>query len=243
MKRICLVCICTVMLMSAKTMMAENWQTVYQTDFSSEPGWTTNNSSNYYWDSASGTYYQREIDQSEEYSYKLLPSLQAGQSWRLEYDIKPDLSYSGAANARLSFTQSGMNINESGAYITLDFVPDSNPMLLWKDSQGYSSYEEFHPTVYSLDIWYHGLVEWNPAAGTLSARITVKDTGESLGENIASGIGSFDGIDRLAMSTVGDNLMGTGISYIDNIVVSQTPEPASLLLLGLGSLALRRGRK
>jgi len=54
--------------------------------------------------------------------------------------------------------------------------------------------------------------------------------------------GQFVGIDRIAMLSVGDDYApgAEGVSYIDNIVVSQVPEPGTILLVGLGGLLLRR---
>ncbi len=51
-----LIAVTTVLAMVATQASADMWQTVYQTDFSSDPRWTTNDPSNLAWDSATGTF-------------------------------------------------------------------------------------------------------------------------------------------------------------------------------------------
>jgi hypothetical protein len=73
--------------------IANNWQVVYQTDFSTDPGWVTDQPANYYWDAASQTYHiQPEHHypgyQPSRYAYKLLDEPVAG-SFELQWDIKP----------------------------------------------------------------------------------------------------------------------------------------------------------
>lgn len=41
---------------------AADWQVVYQTDFSSDPAWTTNAPSKMYWDSATERYHLERSD-------------------------------------------------------------------------------------------------------------------------------------------------------------------------------------
>jgi len=54
MKRLNLtICVFGLILSSAGTAAANTWQVVYQTDFSIDPGWTTDQPANYYWDTAS----------------------------------------------------------------------------------------------------------------------------------------------------------------------------------------------
>jgi hypothetical protein len=104
---------------------------------------------------------------------------------------------------------------------------------------------------FSNGQWYHALVEWSPSIGQLLGRVTIKETGALLGERTFSFTGSFDTIDRLAMTTVEDNWYcpgARGFAYYDNIVVSQgvsggvIPEPFSLAFMGsafVGVVALR----
>lgn len=81
---------------------------------------------------------------------------------------------------------------------------------------------EFH---FQLNTWYSVLVDWNPDNSKLYVGINKKGNPIILAERIFDVPGSFSGIDRLAMSTVGDDYSpgATGISYIDNIIVSQQP--------------------
>ncbi|MEW6040565.1 MAG: carboxypeptidase regulatory-like domain-containing protein [Elusimicrobiota bacterium] len=56
----------------------------YQTDFSANPDWLTNNATNYYWDSANLKYYVKSVNSSNEYAYKQV-SYNSG-SFKIEYD-------------------------------------------------------------------------------------------------------------------------------------------------------------
>jgi hypothetical protein len=86
------ICVLGLILSVAGTATANTWQVVYQTDFSSDPGWTTDQPANYYWDAASQTYHiQPEHHypgyQPSRFAYKLLP--ESVGSFDLRWDIKP----------------------------------------------------------------------------------------------------------------------------------------------------------
>ena len=93
MKRLNLtICVFGLMLSVVGTATANGWQVVYQTDFSNDPGWTTDQPANYYWDAASQTYHiQPEHHypgyRPSRFAYKLLP--ESVGSFDLQWDIKP----------------------------------------------------------------------------------------------------------------------------------------------------------
>ena len=229
MKRLCLtICLFALVSCGVSTALADNWQVVYQTDFSSDPGWITNNPSHYYWDSGLGAYYQREIDGTEEYAYKLLPGLQQGCRWRLEYDILPK-GFDWAGDARLSFADADMDVTANPptpSYIAINFPRVSGgytAIVEWCDSEGNQGGAEMWEFHFQLRIWYSVLVDWNPDNSELYVGITERGNPTILAERTFDVPSSFSGIDRLAMSTIGDDYApgATGISYIDNIIVSQ----------------------
>jgi hypothetical protein len=236
-----LACLFAFPVIFAAPVFAENWTVVYQTDCSADPGWTTNNSAHFYWDSATQTFFQSQKNGSEEYAYKLLPSsLESGEKWRLDYDIKVT-SENWAANAGVAIIDSHTS-HQVGAQMMLDFAhidAGYRPFLEWRGDQA-----EFSAS-YSLNHWYHALLQWDPTTGTLYGRVSDRDTGALLSEKSVSGLGTFSGIDRVAMTTV-DHTYATGMvatAYLDNITVSQTPEPATLSLLALGGAALLRRKR
>lgn len=233
---------------------------VYQTDFSNNKGWQTNNAENYYLDSlAPGNpapaYYQREIGGSEEYAYHLLPDLTPDVKWCLQYDILP-VSSDWCGPARLSFTDKDMTIGGiNPTYLTLMYGHDDSGYLTdlqWTDSEGNAGgVRLFH---YTTGKWYENLVEWDPETSQFYVLIKEQGGNTMVDKIVTSSDPGFNGgkwptkftdIDRLAMSTVGDFYApgAVGISYIDNIVVGQIPEPATVLLLGLGGLALLRRKR
>ena len=90
-------------------------------------------------------------------------------------------------------------------------------------------------------------MEYNPIAQQVTAVISNRDTGEfflSLTSNdvLFSGDASYVGVSRLHMKNTGWGASGDAtVDYnIDNIAIEQIPEPATLLLLGLGGLFLRK---
>ena len=217
---------------------------IYSTDFSADPGWTTNNAANYHWDSAAGGYYHREVNGSNEYTYKLLSGLSGDTRWRLEYDLKP-LQTGWAAGSRLALSDSDMRVVEP-TYFCLDFatVEAGNRVYLeWVTTLG-GARDFVFPTAFSTGVWYHSVLEWSPDTQKLSAVITERDTGNVFGSATVDVVGTFAGVDRLAESTI-NHTYASGRSasgYYDNVTVSANvvPEPLSLAVwsvLGVGGLA------
>jgi len=129
------VCAAVLAMAVAPGVFSADWTTIYDENFSSDPGWVSNNPANYYWDSGAGNFFERQVDASGEYAYKLLPDLTQGFHWKLEFDIQP-LSNTGAGNRRLSLTSSDMVVSgtPSQPFITLDFNNFNDQIqLLWND--------------------------------------------------------------------------------------------------------------
>jgi len=226
------------------------WQIVYQTDFATNQGWQTNNADNYYLDSRVGVdppaYHQTQIDASEEYAYHLLPGFKGALPWRLEYDILP-VSIPGCADSRIGLTDSDMDASvnpPTPTYATINFG-DLRIVDQYSTDEGDNGGDTHPPIPYTEGIWYTATIEWDPVLHKLyySAKKRGSDILEyEISYDVA---GSFARIDRIAMTTVGDDWCpeATGVSLIDNIVVSQIPEPGTILLVGLGGLLLRRRRR
>jgi hypothetical protein len=70
-----------------KLLAEEGWRTVYQTDFSEDPDWTTTDPTNIYWNSSAETYHVWQSDVICSYAYKQVNNV-PGRSLRLSYDIK-----------------------------------------------------------------------------------------------------------------------------------------------------------
>ena len=65
---------------------AQDWQVVYQTDFSTDPGWTTDDSNLYYWDSSDSTYFTDQVSISYGGHYAGYDAGYDGGSFLLEWD-------------------------------------------------------------------------------------------------------------------------------------------------------------
>lgn len=198
------------------------WVPLYQTDFSSDPGWVSNNPEHFHWDSASQAYYSRQIDQSEEYAYHVVAGFNATRPWRLEWDIKKVAS-AGAADARFGVWDALTHVEIPAQSAWVDAYHFFQAVYR-SDAGGFG--DDLTGAI-SLDVWYRVRLEWVPAAGgTATASVWRKADGQLLGTVSRSGVGVFGGVDRIGMSTVGDPFSGDGISLIDNVALFQPCAPA-----------------
>lgn len=207
-----------------KTAPGDDWQVIYQTDFSSDPGWTANNSTYYHWDSTQGNYYANEVDNSQAYAYKLLPTpLSFSSQWRLTYDILP-VSHSWAGNGRLSLIDANLDATSlNHGNITVDFNSEDRGHIV-AFTYGSTTKADWLfsvPSQFAEGVQYAVTLDWNPVGQVLNLSIVRKDTATLLWQTSAANVGSFSGIDRLATSAYGDTYApgASGIIRIDNLAL------------------------
>ena len=106
---------------------------------------------------------------------------------------------------------------------------------------------EGYDFIYDPSMKYHNIITYDNIAGSLSWEARCISNGALLTNppQTKTVIGSFSGIDRLYSSHIGDDYApgAKGEGYIDNVVLYVVPEPATVLLFGLGGLMLRRRRR
>jgi hypothetical protein len=160
----------------------------------------------------------------------------------VEFDVKP-VSIGWAAEVSLGLFDSDMT-RLSPCQVALLFArgDTGNRMVLqWSTNSG--SDQLGFPNQFVPDQWYHGLLELDPSVGTLYGRVTRVSDGVLIAEQTGTGLGSLTGIDRLGISEVGHPYASgaTAYGYIDNVVVSQTSEPAPVpepVTLASGAIGL-----
>jgi hypothetical protein len=227
-----------------------NWQVVYQTDFSTDPEWTTNKPEQYYRvnDPSSpyhNTFHMTQIDRAETFAYKLIPELKGNVPIKIEYDTLLS-NHSGSGNARFALSNGDMRlvppIPLTSETIILDYgnVWANQTLGLYIYDQG----PDVGPSIPMplQEGWYHNEIVYYP--GARAFRVKVNSPDGIIHDATSNPIsGSFDALDRLIVGDIWDDNTGVGSSYIDNVVVS-TPEPTTLGMLAFGGLGLATiGRK
>jgi len=230
----------------------------YSTDFSTDPGWVTDQSSNYYWDEPTESYFIHNTNTYPDY----YPNRYAGKtlsqpvdSFELQWDIlvsRNDWScgiYFGIWDSSLKepgWGQGGeyimgvMGVSDGGYCITLTIGANGISAEAGTSSPNLWSLEK----EYTVDLKYFFDSEtatmevFDKSSGTSFWYNTLAVPGggftrdlQFLGSNYGMvGSHGYSGIDPDAVLE----------AYLDNVCL--IPEPATLLLLGLGGLLFRRQR-
>jgi len=209
---------------------ATDWQVIYQTDFSSDPCWTTNNPNHYYWHASEKAYLMHVSRTANPYEYTYIPVPIHG-SFRLEYDVKP-IYFPWAGDLHLGLWNEDMMSGSAYPRILGGWTnPDEGPgiRLSHTNIEGLTEGEELHvPNAWELNVWHHGVLTYDEANTTISFTSYRKSDGQNYFSISHSNVGAFfpSSMHNLGTSTQ-EMVPYPGVyaeGYFDNVVVS-VPEP------------------
>jgi hypothetical protein len=190
------------------------WQLVYSTDFSSDPGWITNNSSRFFYSSSDNTYYMESYQGSDEYAYTT--SSWNSSSIKLEFDIRIAQEEWGS-HVGLGIYDS--DISTDGNFLEAHFGDDSGgkEACIHYRSENGLSYQMYYGD-YQLNVWYHFILIYYQSSDSAILTITEKSSGNQFCSMSATSLGNFSGLTRIGFSNVGTTpYWSTFICKIDNI--------------------------
>ncbi len=206
---------------------------IYQTSFSSDPHWITNNPSTNFWDPNLGMYHFSIEPSTGGYAYSLI-DYERG-SFILDYDLILTQVDEGAT---FRFGLSGTEMDPSkGPNVLTQFTNAKFGRIMWLHlvtpgnkimeinsqsgdslSSGPSAYSG--PTVkYELNKTYHITVNYDDDHKILTMKVNEKLTGKEIWSYFVNTAESLHGMNRIYLGSKGDygamNVYALG--YIDNI--------------------------
>ena len=234
---------CTLVAMPVSAALEE--VLVYSSDFSSDPGFTTNNPSRYYWDVANQTYHFETEGGTNGYSF--IPVDLDNGPFTLEYDINISSIQKGGA-VRFGLTTTDMDISKAASVLSvfdngqygrlmgLQVIDQNNHIYETKslNSVYCGDMKDCDTKQYEENVTYHVQVRYNKQLR--QANIKVTDPTEALlwgfyvplGQDLLS-------LNRLAITTKGDyTLENNAIGFIDNVTlhtyreIIPTTEPTTI---------------
>ena len=236
MKRLCLmICVFGLILSGVGTGVANTRQVVYETNFSTDPGWTTDQPANFYWESGWETYFIHQTNYPEAYEpdrYTFVRVPYSGGPFRLEWDLEMlrcDWS------AGISFGLFDSNLRYRGAVVgsaalCVEYAnPDQGRVFTIIGYQDTTGLYSDNWTRFDLNVWYHNVFEYDPMGAT--AKWTIYKLGETTPfmENTLTGVPaitndiSYLGASRYPMLHPwgpGVNPNAVAEARIDNVVFS-----------------------
>jgi len=215
--------------MSLPAMANTQTNIIYTSDFSQNPGWTTNSPTRYFWDPAREMFHFKTEGGTNGYAF--IPIQYDDQSFTLDYDVillesQPNSAFRfGLTSSEMDYTR-GTNVLsalENGKYgrlFSLRVIDQNNQMR--ETTSYYTSYCGEIPgctTVqFKVNTTYHVTVRYNRELQNADIKVVEKETGERVwGYYLPVGKDLLY-MDRLAITTKGDYSFGPfSEGYIDNV--------------------------
>ncbi len=224
----------TIMAVTASVAIASEWVPLYQDDFSSDPGWITNDPANLYWDAATETYHGWMANTNTSFAYTALSTaLTPDTSFRLCFDSRinsvqwsagltfgifdPQLSFIYGAVAETAVVDAG--------YVTS--LNAGNPCNL--------DANDWEVSNWLTGVWYTNIVTYDSATGWITYSQEERDTGIVLSQ-LGMAVADFPsdmlylGVSRLHMEGYTSNAVDFNI---DNVNIDHQPVPAPGALVSL----------
>lgn len=197
---------------------------VYAQDFSSDPGWITDDPLHLARHPGSSTFHGVQTNRDGTFAYVELPGFQPNAFWRLEWDHLISACNRSAAldvglfDSRLSYPLGAVlevGVTDSGHGLTLA-------------GNGATTATAYSP-VWAEGTWYHHVMEFDPAGQRLTLTVTVRPSGFPF-QTLNLPVASFPaGMTRLGVSRVPVKGFTNGVDpaarvefNLDNIRLCQT---------------------
>ena len=203
---------------------------VYSSDFSHDPGFTTNSPSRYYWDIVNQTYHFETEGGTNGYSF--VPVDLENGPFTLEYDINITSIRKGGA-VRFGLTSTDMDISKAasvlsifdngqyGRLMELQVIDQNNHIYETKSlSSVYcGDMKDCDTKQYEENVTYHVEMHYNKQLRQVSIKVT--DPTEALLWGFYVPLGQeLHSLNRLAITTKGDyTLENNAIGFIDNVTL------------------------
>jgi hypothetical protein len=217
-----LICMCFIIPIQAE--LSEKIS-IYQTDFSTNPNWTTNNPTRYYWNSTNEMYHYFVEGGTGGYASVPVPHDENFSLLVLEYDIIPIRTDIDSA-FRLDLTGTDMNINK-GPSIISEFSNKRDLHAMWlrvitqnsnlKEVGSLTSAYPGETKTFEDNTTYHVTVRYNKDSG--SSDIKIESNNTPVWGYFLSIDQELHFLDVLAITSVGDygNIGHSAEGYIDNV--------------------------
>lgn len=188
---------------------------LYLEDFSSAPGWTTDDVANLRWDAATGTFHGTQVNTEGTYAYIDLPMFNPNQPWCLEWDHRVNRA---DWSAGLDFGLMDASISYPfSAGIHMGVADGGNCIGFW-------GLDGVFAPIWQVGVWYHSVIRYDPATHQLSAVVSNKETAAQLW-SFTRVVNTFQsdttrlGVSRLHMKNTGPgaNPSATVDYNLDNI--------------------------
>jgi len=204
---------------------------IYEEDFSSDPGFTTSEPGDLYWDSANQWYFVRVYDVSSGYGnyFAESPSFEptGSSDFHTEFDI--DVADEDWGNyPGVFFTNSQLADPWTEIPWFFQFIyADSTPRKFGLKSDGIAS--AYYSGTVAEGVWYHVSMDYDSLSQTVDLTVTNRSSGAvfwSLVDQPFEIIQSFDTV-TLGHRTAPPEYGSSSIIYVDNILIEGETEPPS----------------
>ena len=208
---------------------------VYSTDFSTDPGWSTNNPATNYYDAEKGMFHYLMRDGSGAYVNVKVPY--HGESFTLSFDIIPERT-DFQASVKFGLGDDDQVTVQRLTMFT-EFQNSPYGRLIWirsidlanqrrEASSYYLSYGG--PTVqFSDGTWYHVAMDYRTDLRSLTLSVIRRIDSQSVWYYTLDNIAIFPTMNRIYLSKIGDSTNPNAIAegYIDNIAFSVISPPGT----------------
>lgn len=213
----------------------QNPTVLYQSTFSTDPKWVTNNPSSDYWASDVGMYHFAIEPSTGSYAYVTIPQYERG-SFKLEYDLILHELEEGAT-FRMGFAGTEMDASKGPIVLNL-FTNAKNGRIMWlhlvtngnKQMQvnskkgdtltsGPTNYYDGPTVKYELNKTYRVTTTYDAPGRLLTMKVTEKTSGVDIWNYFINTGEDLHGMNRIYLGSKGDyGMMGIfAKGYIDNV--------------------------